>query len=99
VRNITAYGSTRWISVRDLGPLRVAPCRGVGSHFDCPIPSHHGTGELVEVAAGPGARRGVGKCAGADDGPITPEQLCGLFVGRLPDAFDKDPRGVSALQH
>ena len=26
----------------------------------------NGTGESVEVAAGPGARRGVGKCAGAN---------------------------------
>jgi hypothetical protein len=31
----------------------------------------HGTGEFVEVAAGPGARRGgVGKCAGANAGLI-----------------------------
>jgi hypothetical protein len=51
--------------VRDLTPLG-APCGGVGSRFDFRSRPQHGTGELVEVAAGPGVRRGVGKCAGAN---------------------------------
>jgi lipid-binding SYLF domain-containing protein len=48
----------------------------------------------------------VGKCAGANDGPITPgnqRQSLGAnkatVVGRLLDTFDKDASGVSALQH
>ena len=51
----------------------------------------------------------MGKCAGANDGPIVLEnqhqprrmtkRLCWPVVCRFLDTFDKDPRSVSALQH
>jgi hypothetical protein len=70
----------------------------------------NGTGESVEVAAGPQARGGgVGKCAGGQRwadrfrrigiSRTTPKQPCGYVVGRLLDTFDKDLSGVSAAQH
>jgi hypothetical protein len=69
----------------------------------------NGTGESVEVAAGPQARGGgVGNAPGANAGPIafaesrsalrTTKRLRRPIVGRLLDTSDKDLRGVSALQ-
>jgi hypothetical protein len=46
-------------------PFVVPPSQGIGVLFRRPVPP---TGISVEVAAGPGARRGVGKCAGANAG-------------------------------
>jgi hypothetical protein len=73
------------------------------------LPSARGPGTSVEVAAAPGAWRGVGKCAGGNAGaerswriniahPAT-KQRCRCVVCRLLDVFDKDVGGVSAEQH
>jgi hypothetical protein len=59
-------------SARDFGPLRGAPCRGDRGLVTKvrSLPSARGPGASVEVAAAPGAWRGVGKCAGGNAGPI-----------------------------
>jgi hypothetical protein len=73
------------------------------------LPSARGPGIAVEVAAAPGAWRGVGKCAGGNAGPIVSEksasatrqqeQRCRSVVCRFLDALDKDVGGVSPAQH
>src|SRR5262249_51945417 len=78
--------------------------------FRRPIPpSAAGPVSSVEVAAGPGARRGAW---GSAPGPTwadrfrrisishaATKQRCGSVVGRILDTLDEDANGVSALQH
>jgi hypothetical protein len=70
---LASYVCVRFYAVtrlaRGLGvPLFNAPL-GIGVMSRRPVPPQHGTGNYVEVAAGPGAWR-VGKCAGVNDRPI-----------------------------
>jgi hypothetical protein len=72
-------------------------------------PSATGPVSSVEVAAGPQARGGGGKCAGGQrradrfrnhDQPLRiTKRLYRSIVGRLLDTFNNDERGVSVLQH
>src|SRR3974390_824330 len=98
------------MSVRDLGPLRVAPCRGSGVPFRLSGPAFS-TGPVSSSKSprAPGAwtgywemRRGQPRADRFRRITITrktPKHLCGLVVGRLLDAFGKDANGVSPLQH
>jgi hypothetical protein len=85
-------------------PFVVPPYRGSGLVAKVrSLPSARGPGSSVEVAAGPGARRGMwGSAPGQRRISIhhaTTKQRYQSVVCRFLDAFDKDVGGVSAVQH
>ncbi len=81
--------------MRDLTPLG-APCGGVGSRFDFRSRPQHGTGELVEVAAGPGARRVCGEVRRGQRGLIVSGASA---LATRQESNDADPLSVGFSTH
>src|SRR5262245_44385231 len=112
MRNIyrVRFYAGRTSRTRPRSPLRMPPVLGIGVLYRRSGPALSSeTGEFVEVAAGPRRMEGWEMRRGPTQADrfhrITISQcwitkrLWRALVGQLPDTFDKDLSGVSAVQH